>query len=155
MKLNQKNTKSTTGTTGTTSPKRQPPKTKVIIKERYAKLANRLAAKINKIAAKFVSEAEINSALLDAGAALFTASTKIDALPETWTARKTRERVSTVVAEGTKVNVREAKKEKIAGLLEDAELTGLTVEKVVGSRLRVRTTTGIVLVLPRGIFSVA
>lgn len=132
-------------------PKEKGPK--LCARDKWVRATDRMVSRIDKQAKRLASAPEIVALYQSAVAQLCDASAQLAALPEDWKARSGGGRgTGTPVAEGSIVDVRAAKKAKLLDLLDEGEMSGLTVEKIAGSRLRVRTSTGVTLLLPRNCF---
>lgn len=132
---------------------------KLCVRDKWVRATDRMSARTEKLAKRLTSAPEIAALYQSAVATLCDASAQIAALSEDWRAssgrRGTGASNSATMVKGSVVDVRDAKKVELADLLDEGEMVGLVVEKIAGSRLKLRSTTGATLLLPRGFFTVA
>ncbi len=134
------------------------PQAKLCARDKWVRMTDRMVARVNKQVKRLTNAPEIAALYQSAVNELCDASAQLAALPENWKASKGGRGAgagNSAIVEGSIVDVRTIKRVGLADLLDEGEMVGLTVEKIVGSRLRLRSTTGATLLLPRGFFSVA
>jgi hypothetical protein len=140
------------------APKMKAPKTKLCARDKWIRTLDRFQSRIRTRSAKLTSNAEVSVQLAAAADALNAATTVLAALPADWRAREGRGgrgpgAGNSAIVEGSIVDVRAAKKTELADLFDEGEMVGLVVEKIAGSRLKLRSSTGATLLLPRGFFT--
>lgn len=82
---------------------------------------------------------------------LSEAATEADKMPESFRVAKGEngESFSFKVEEGAIVTIRDKKRAAFSDMLEKDEMSGMTVVKVIGTRVKAQTTSGITLILPK------
>jgi len=133
-------------------PKAGKGKDKMTRRERGVKKVDFLITRVNKLKSFFVGAPGDIGAQLDSAVGLLgDAANEIEKLPETWSASGGGTNgAGFKIEEGALVSIRQRKQEAFADLLEQAEMADLTVLKIMGTRCKVQTKSGVAIILPRG-----
>jgi hypothetical protein len=131
-------------------------KDKVPLRDKVVRQLDKFCARVQKVEKRLAANAPQVAALLEKARDMVgDAANEVEKLPTEFRFSASKGAGGRVTfAEGATVSIREKVRSKWTDLLVAAEMESLVVEKIIGSRARVKTQAGTVLVIPRGALTV-